>query len=234
MYTIDNLIAQTRSLLGAAYDNGLLEDEFIEDRLKKDIFPKFKNRETWIPYECHFTICDQKVELPCSTSELISVDLLDTDNEKILYSFYLDRNYTYRLGFQNKQNNNPKYGAGFYDLYGRTIKFYKDTYNGYRLRVRFFGYLTDCDGNIVLPENCAGAAIKYAASEWLATTGIRENLILADRYERQAINQRNLQKGQANRASEPEWREISAINTPDQYVNHFWGGYRNLPSYNGW
>ena len=199
MYTIPQLVSATMGLLQSYQSTGQVDYTFLKSRIKQNVLLKYKTQETWIPHCCKFRICDRKVELPCKTSDLIWVDLLDTDGEKVVYSGFMDRLIGYKF------NNTDKGLQGFYDLYGKTLKFYSDEYNDRYVRVYFKGWIRDEEtGEIVVPDEYVGSITKYAAAEWLSTTGVRENLMLADKYFAQANQERNLVKGDSNKASVPE------------------------------
>lgn len=203
MYTIPQLVSATMGLLQSYQSTGQIDYSFIKARIKQNVILKYKNQETWIPHCCKFKICEREVSLPCKTADLIWVDLLDTDDETVVYSGFMDRLIGYRF------NNTDNGVQGFYDLYGKTIKFYTDEYDGRYIRVYFKDWIRDEEtGEMLIPEDYVGSITKYAAAEWLSTTGVRENLMLADKYFAQANQERNLVKGEANKASVPEMEAL--------------------------
>lgn len=210
------------------HQNGQVDSDFIEDRIVNEILPKFKNQETWIPHECDFEICDKKVELPVKISDIIDVKVYDLEG-KLQWSGWKP------LEVQNIQKANginPIWSKGMFNVYGHNIQFYTDGYDGYNAKVQFYCFLRDEDGCIVVPEAYSGAITKYAAAEWLMTTGIQANMALANVYMQQARNQRNLQKGEANKQGEPQKRvtyamtQVATYNTGARFIRQwrYYGG----------
>lgn len=223
--TVDQLVQRTLGLLQSYHENGQVDANFIEDRIINSILPKFKNQETWLPHECEFEICDRKIELPVKISDVLDVKVYDGAN-RLVWSFYKPRE------LYNAQKNFTlvDIGKGFYDIYGHTIKFYSDSFNGYNVKVQFYCFMRDEDGCIVVPEAYSDSIVKYAASEWLLTTAIQQNMQLATIYRQDAINLRNHFKGEANKMSEPQKQLVNAMtqvatfNTGARYIR-FWRYY---------
>ena len=133
---------------------------------------------------------------------------------------------------QKANGINPIWSKGMFNVYGHNIQFYTDGYDGYNAKVQFYCFLRDEDGCIVVPEAYSGAITKYAAAEWLMTTGIQANMALANVYMQQARNQRNLQKGEANKQGEPQKRvtyamtQVATYNTGARFIRQwrYYGG----------
>lgn len=223
--SIDQLVQRTLGLLQSYHENGQVDAMFIEDRIINGILPKFKNQETWVPHECDFEVCDQRVELPVKISDIIDVKVFDLAG-KVVYSYYKPRD------IYNQQNNYILINQtkGSFDVYGHTIKFYSDDYNGYSVKVQFYCFMRDEDGCIVVPEEYSESIIKYAAAEWLMTTAIQANMQLAVVYRQDAINLRNHFKGEANKQGEPQNKltygltQVRTFNTGARYIR-FWRPY---------
>lgn len=235
--TITELVAQTRGLLQVYDDNGAVNDDFIESRIAKGIIPKFKSSTTWIPHECLFEICNRVVKLPCQGSDLMWIDLLDTDNEKVLHSGFLQNQNYHRKGgtsypsYTTDTSNTQVANIGsMYEFYGNTIKFYTDKYNGYNIRVRFMAFMRDCEcGEICVPEDYVEPIVQFAAYEWLRSTGTQNNMRLAESYKQSAYQLKKLALGESNKMNPEEYRSIEAMQTLRNISDG--GYYRRLGNY---
>lgn len=212
--TIDQLVQRTLGLLQSYHENGQVDTNFIEDRIVSEILPKFKNQETWIPHECWFPVCGKEVELPVKISDIIDVKIYDTA-DKLVWSSWKSR-FTHNV--QVTMPYPPVWDKGAYDLYGHTLKFYTEDYDGFTAKVEFYTFLRDEeDGSIIVPESYSGSITKYAAAEWLLTTGNQVNTQLAAIYRQDAKNLRNHLKGEANKQSQPQWEVTSTFTKPSVY-----------------
>lgn len=212
--TIDNIVAQARSLL--RIDNMESGDEMWLMDLVKGYLNKARNNETVVPHVCSFKVCDRKVVLPVKVSNIIGLKVFDSTDTQ-MSTRYMLRDYP----ASNRMNM-----AGVYDQYGHTIEFYTNDYDDYRVEITFMDLLRDeSTGEHILPEDYSMPVAKLAAHDWLVSYPNSMNAMTANRYQSEAINELARLRGDANKSTP---NQDSAYNslvrpTPARTVSYIYG-----------
>jgi hypothetical protein len=200
MLTADNIVAKAKSRLQ------LHEDSFFDALLLDDMFSEFKqfkNRETWVLTDMCLKVCGDTVQLPCKAADVERVRFYVADSDDEVYLALTDPQKTQEFNIQSR---------GTFYFNGNKIVISSEDYDGYDVKLLYWGFIYDVDTlEPCLPDEYGDAASSFLCYRYLLYNPSPMNMGLMREHQKNYLDKMRQLRGEANKTNTPEKFQVGQI-----------------------